>query len=184
MLQDDVFTYSQGNRLTWYEHANTGKDKQRTNASTNDDNDIILRIIAVKCTSLKLKAYSALLRTINYYPCMFMCYVKLYIHKQNYSYSILVINYINKCWRIGRFKSYVFYVPDDACKGGTYLPEDVLEPCSPHHGYDYFAGYEASYIIVFVSFGLLPFCKLLCLVENNTRATSFYSRKGVSLSRM
>jgi len=82
MLQDDVFTYSQGNRLTWYEHANTGKDKQRTNASTHDDNDIILRIIAVKCTSLKLKAYSALLRTINYYPCMFMCYVKLYILKQ------------------------------------------------------------------------------------------------------
>ncbi|XP_053408593.1 dual oxidase-like isoform X3 [Mercenaria mercenaria] len=43
------------------------------------------------------------------------------------------------------------------CSEAKYLPEQVLEPCTPHQGYDYFAGSEASYIIIWVSFGLIPF---------------------------
>lgn len=35
-----------------------------------------------------------------------------------------------------------------------------LEPCGGHHGYDYFAGSEVTYIIVWTSFGLIPLSKL------------------------
>ncbi|XP_052805242.1 dual oxidase-like isoform X3 [Mya arenaria] len=48
----------------------------------------------------------------------------------------------------------------DSCPP-IYMHESQLEPCSPHKGYDYFAGSEASYIIVWVSFGLIP---LVCLL--------------------
>ncbi|XP_052252760.1 dual oxidase 1-like isoform X3 [Dreissena polymorpha] len=55
----------------------------------------------------------------------------------------------------------VFQYSNDHKCPSIYVHERVLEPCTPHRGYDYFAGSEASYIIVWVSFGLIPF---LCLL--------------------
>lgn len=34
-----------------------------------------------------------------------------------------------------------------------------LEPCGSHHGYDYFAGSEVTYIIIWTCFGLIPLGK-------------------------
>ncbi|KAL4228920.1 NAD(P)H oxidase [Mactra antiquata] len=53
------------------------------------------------------------------------------------------------------------FTSEGGCPDSKYLQEDKLEPCTPHQGFDYFAGSEASYIIVWVSFGLIPF---LCLL--------------------
>ena len=48
-----------------------------------------------------------------------------------------------------------------ACREPVHLQKNNLEKCSPHKGFDYFAGSEATYIILWVSFGLIPFRKLL-----------------------
>ncbi|CAG2200081.1 DUOX [Mytilus edulis] len=37
-----------------------------------------------------------------------------------------------------------------------------LEPCGSHHGYDYFAGSEVTYIIIWTCFGLIPLVCILC----------------------
>lgn len=46
---------------------------------------------------------------------------------------------------------------DNECPDAAFLAETDLEPCTPHRGYDYFAGSEVAYIIIWVSFGLIPF---------------------------
>ena len=56
------------------------------------------------------------------------------------------------------------YFSVGACKEPVHLNKNNLEKCTPHKGYDYFAGSEASYIILWVSFGLIPFRKLYSLI--------------------
>ena len=50
-------------------------------------------------------------------------------------------------------------IPDGLCKTPVHLGKDRLEKCTPHKGFDYFAGSEATFIIVWTTFGIIPFCK-------------------------
>ena len=47
--------------------------------------------------------------------------------------------------------------PGDPCPQPEPLKEEDLEPCTPHHGYDYFEGSEISYIVSWTILGLVPF---------------------------
>ena len=43
------------------------------------------------------------------------------------------------------------------------MEETDMEPCTPHKGFDYFAGSEVAYITGFTVLGLVPFCKYYIL---------------------
>lgn len=68
--------------------------------------------------------------------------------------------------------------PVGPCKEPVHLTADRLEKCSPHKGFDYFAGSEASYIIVWVAFGLIPFlCLLVAFVLSKCK--NWHYRRNV-----
>lgn len=51
-----------------------------------------------------------------------------------------------------------FYSSEMPCKP-LRISTSELEPCGSHHGYDYFAGSEVTYIIIWTCFGLIPLGK-------------------------
>ncbi|OWF46058.1 Dual oxidase [Mizuhopecten yessoensis] len=55
----------------------------------------------------------------------------------------------------------VFTVNASACPA-VYVDVGMMEPCTGHKGYDYFAGSEISFIIIWACFGLIP---LICVLS-------------------
>lgn len=54
-----------------------------------------------------------------------------------------------------------FWKEGDPCPQPKQLEQSDLAPCSPHRGFDYFAGSEVSYITAFTCLALLPFVCIL-----------------------
>ncbi|KAL3836846.1 hypothetical protein ACJMK2_022259 [Sinanodonta woodiana] len=68
----------------------------------------------------------------------------------------------------------VFKTTDWPCKRAVYLNASDLSICTKHKSYDYFAGSEIPYIIVWICFGLIPFvCILFAYIISKCKSWNY-----------
>ncbi|KAL3836734.1 hypothetical protein ACJMK2_022153 [Sinanodonta woodiana] len=72
----------------------------------------------------------------------------------------------------------IFKLADLPCKHVGQINSSDLPVCTSHKGYDYFAGSEVTYIIVWVCFGLIPFvCILFAYIISKFKSWNYRKQK-------